>query len=145
MWKEHCAETGEALSASGGSGAGLGETDASIRSTQMKILHKNGFTADERRECAGTIRKNTITSIQQLIIGCQELQYMFEKNFEAKAKAVMDISDANSVSSTHIDYIEDLWKVVKRARTQDFAAALPDVANQRLRDFLRIQRPSKRL
>ena len=82
MWKEHCAETGEALSASGGSGAGLGETDASIRSTQMKILHKNGFTADERRECAGTIRKNTITSIQQLIIGCQELQYMFEKNFE---------------------------------------------------------------
>ncbi|KAJ3042067.1 Guanine nucleotide-binding protein alpha-2 subunit [Rhizophlyctis rosea] len=71
---------------------GGGESGKSTIVKQMKIIHQNGYTREEMLAFKPTIYKNTIDSIQALIMGIRNLGLAFEKpENETVASRLMSI------------------------------------------------------
>mmetsp|Transcript_27724 Transcript_27724/g.51706 ORF Transcript_27724/g.51706 Transcript_27724/m.51706 type:complete len:166 (-) Transcript_27724:1428-1925(-) len=95
---------------------GAGECGKSTIIKQMKILHKGGFTQEEKTEQIGVIRANTVHAMQQLITGCNELQFAFDDKEQEWTKEVESIHETNSLSESQMSAIENLWKESKAIR-----------------------------
>uniref|UniRef100_A0A7S3YYY0 G-protein alpha subunit n=1 Tax=Lotharella globosa TaxID=91324 RepID=A0A7S3YYY0_9EUKA len=104
---------------------GAGECGKSTIIKQMKILHKGGFTDEEKIEQMRIIRANTVHAMQQLITGCNELQFAFDEKEQEWTKEVEAIQETDKLTEGQILAIENLWKeskAIKRAveRRSDF-------------------------
>ncbi len=67
---------------------------------QMKILHRNGFSKEERAKFRHVVRANTIESIQQLIRACSELKIEFDSKDRAHADTAMALRSAASTAES---------------------------------------------
>ncbi|GAB5373353.1 hypothetical protein AAMO2058_001743900 [Amorphochlora amoebiformis] len=89
---------------------GAGECGKSTILKQMKILHKGGFTKEERDEQIGIIRSNTIDSMKQLILGCLDLQLAIEEKWEAFADDFLKIDNDRMLSLYERDMVISIWE-----------------------------------
>lgn len=58
--------------------AGTGECGKSTILKQMKILHLDGFTDEEKAQYRLTILQNTVESIQALLQACESMNLRFD-------------------------------------------------------------------
>jgi hypothetical protein len=74
---------------------GCGECGKSTILKQMKILHKNGFTSDEKKSQHELVYKNVLQSIQALCRACFDLEIGFGSN--ETWKLASDIANFDSL------------------------------------------------
>jgi len=89
---------------------GAGECGKSTILKQMKILHLNGFTEEEKKNYRPLIHRNTLESMQTLCAACEQLQipYAILDN-KRRATKVMGLPTQNIQLDVAAD-IKALWK-----------------------------------
>jgi len=91
---------------------GSGDSGKSTIAKQMKIIHLDGFSEEERRSYRTSIANNVLGSIRTLIHQCWKFGYVFEKNNESRAQKIMDIPRETEpyISSELAEDIMCLWQ-----------------------------------
>jgi len=109
---------------------GAGECGKSTILKQMKILHLNGFTEDEKKNYRPLIFRNTLESIQTLCAACEQLQipYAILDN-KRRATNIMKLRPENPPMDIAKD-IKALWKedAIQRAYSRNNEFHLLDSA-----------------
>lgn len=67
--------------------AGAGESGKSTFFKQMKILHKDGFSEEERLTYKEVIHSNTVLNMKTLINGAELLEHELEDNVKVGTAA----------------------------------------------------------
>jgi GTPase SAR1 family protein len=123
---------------------GAGECGKSTILKQMKILHKNGFTDDDRRECAVIIYANILQAVQAL---CQAVKDL-DLKFSSQANSVLAdqvLSLRQLTPGTHvIQAFQQLWSDsgVQRAFSRQNEFNFLDSAPYFLNSLQRVLQPN---
>uniref|UniRef100_A0A6U2ZPA3 Uncharacterized protein n=1 Tax=Paramoeba aestuarina TaxID=180227 RepID=A0A6U2ZPA3_9EUKA len=90
---------------------GAGESGKSTIFKQMRILHLNGFTDEDRQGYKATIYNNTIGSMRVLVSACQELEVEVEDRHKEVVDRIYsgDHYFQGQITSQIADDIESLW------------------------------------
>jgi len=91
---------------------GAGDSGKSTIAKQMKIIHLDGFSSDERSSYKTAIANNVLTSIRTLIHQCTKFGYHLERGNENRAQRILDIPRDKEPNVT-VDLGEDitaLWR-----------------------------------
>eukprot|EP00002_Diphylleia_rotans_P036018 TRINITY_DN78_c0_g1_i1.p1 TRINITY_DN78_c0_g1~~TRINITY_DN78_c0_g1_i1.p1 ORF type:complete len:352 (-),score=102.98 TRINITY_DN78_c0_g1_i1:352-1407(-) len=91
---------------------GAGESGKSTIVKQMKIIHQEGYTAEERASFKEVIHSNTIQSMKSLISNAEKLGVKIETpENEARALKIADLQSSGEAWSAEIGKdIQELWK-----------------------------------
>src|ERR1700709_1679535 len=88
---------------------GAGECGKSTILKQMKILHQNGFTKEERQNSIEIIRGNILQSNHSLIQACAHLQIELENTTNAEiANELMEMKEIFP-SDNIVRMVQSLW------------------------------------
>lgn len=119
---------------------GAGECGKSTILKQMKILHLNGFSEEEKKNYRPLCWKNTLESIQSLIQACETLQIAFEKKDSLELAQKIMSAPLNNVPLTLKPDIKALWKDagIRRARERSNEFHLLDSADYFLDEIDRV-------
>ncbi|KAG2222237.1 hypothetical protein INT45_010650 [Circinella minor] len=104
---------------------GSGESGKSTIVKQMKIIHQNGYTADELMAWRGAVYKNLIESAHTLIAGVRKFDYNFEEEknqYHAQQILEYKLSNKNMeepICSEIAIAIASIWKDAIVARLLD--------------------------
>mmetsp|Transcript_41306 Transcript_41306/g.106905 ORF Transcript_41306/g.106905 Transcript_41306/m.106905 type:complete len:352 (-) Transcript_41306:3705-4760(-) len=90
---------------------GAGESGKSTFFKQMKILHKDGFSEEERLSYKEVIHSNTVLNMKTLINGAETLEKDLEEEVKESADIVLEEeTSAGYVLSPEIaEHIKKLW------------------------------------
>jgi GTPase SAR1 family protein len=88
---------------------GAGESGKSTIAKQVRLIHLEGFTDDERAYFRMAIQKNTIQGIQELIRGCEEWDYPFEDSDSKYVDLIMEVDEPYNFTENIRDAIKHLW------------------------------------
>lgn len=91
---------------------GAGDSGKSTIAKQMKIIHLDGFTDEERLSYKTTIANNILTSIRTLIHQCTKFGYKLNPANESRAQRIIDIPrDQEPVVTKELaDAVTNLWQ-----------------------------------
>eukprot|EP00002_Diphylleia_rotans_P036020 TRINITY_DN78_c0_g2_i2.p1 TRINITY_DN78_c0_g2~~TRINITY_DN78_c0_g2_i2.p1 ORF type:complete len:237 (-),score=56.67 TRINITY_DN78_c0_g2_i2:14-724(-) len=91
---------------------GAGESGKSTIVKQMKIIHQEGYTAEERASFKEVIYSNTIQSMKSLITNAEKLGVKIETpENEERALKISDLQSSGEAWSAEIGKdIQELWK-----------------------------------
>jgi len=70
---------------------GAGDSGKSTIAKQMKIIHLDGFTEEERASYKTAISNNVLTSIRTLVNQSKKFNYTLSKANESRAQKILDI------------------------------------------------------
>lgn len=85
---------------------GAGESGKSTIAKQMRIIHLNGFTDEERLSFKSIVHNNILTSMQNIVKFCREKDISLP---EQPADLIAN-SDQNTFTAKEVDAIKQLWK-----------------------------------
>lgn len=91
---------------------GAGDSGKSTIAKQMKIIHLDGFSEEERVSYRTAIANNVLTSVRTLIHQCNKFGYHLSKGNESRAQKIIDIPrDQEPVVTPQLaDDIANLWQ-----------------------------------
>jgi len=91
---------------------GAGDSGKSTVAKQMKIIHLDGFTDEERASYKTAISNNVLTSIRTLIHQCSKFNYVLSTTNESRAQKILDIPrDQDPVVTRELgDDVLNLWQ-----------------------------------
>jgi hypothetical protein len=89
---------------------GSGESGKSTILKQMKILHCNGYSDNERIQMKSLIFNNTLSSIQQLLSAVERFGYNYTnpKN-QQYAQKIQELYELTTITSEFVQQIQSLW------------------------------------
>jgi len=118
---------------------GAGESGKSTIAKQMKILHLNGFTDEERRDFKPIIWSNTIGSIRVLVEAAQNMNISIE-NKETAQHVLEEDYFGGELSPNIVNDVKILWrdKGIKQAFVRSNEFQLNDSAEYYLNEIDRI-------
>jgi len=88
---------------------GAGECGKSTILKQMQILHKNGFSLEDKKRFAPLVQYNTLQSIQALCYACHQFNIALQSPIaQAWSEAILKMSSHDSVIPAK-DMIKGLW------------------------------------
>lgn len=121
---------------------GTGECGKSTVVKQMKIIHGQGYSADERRSFIPLIYQNIIDSMSSLIRAMQQLKIDFQ-NPDLEPLAVAFLASADEIDEPPFDDIKRFWDdsglQVAYSRRREYQ--LPDSTKYYLDDLYRVVGP----
>jgi GTPase SAR1 family protein len=85
---------------------GPGESGKSTIAKQMRIIHLNGFTDEEKLSFKPIVHNNILTSMQNIVKFCREKDISLP---EQPANLIVN-SDQNTFTAKEVDAIKQLWK-----------------------------------
>jgi guanine nucleotide-binding protein G(i) subunit alpha len=88
---------------------GAGESGKSTIAKQMKIIHLDGFSEEERLSYKSIIYNNTITSMKNLIRAIDDLKLNLLEETKPHAETIL-ASDATHFGAAEAEAIKALWK-----------------------------------
>lgn len=88
---------------------GAGESGKSTIAKQMKIIHLNGFTDQERETYTSIIFQNCIGSMSALVQAAAELDIEISAENKAAAQRVVNLGDAEPMTPEIANDIKALW------------------------------------
>eukprot|EP00007_Cunea_sp_BSH-02190019_P002334 CAMPEP_0174232278 /NCGR_PEP_ID=MMETSP0417-20130205/2605_1 /TAXON_ID=242541 /ORGANISM="Mayorella sp, Strain BSH-02190019" /LENGTH=336 /DNA_ID=CAMNT_0015310297 /DNA_START=75 /DNA_END=1082 /DNA_ORIENTATION=+ len=88
---------------------GAGESGKSTIAKQMKIIHLNGFTDQERETYASIIFQNCIGSMSALVQAAAELDIEISAENKAAAQRIVNLGDAEPMTPEIANDIKALW------------------------------------
>jgi len=90
---------------------GAGECGKSTILKQMKIINMDGFTDEDIKQARELVFKNTVDSIQALIMACKELKIPFgSTEIHSKADELMAIDSSDVIPMSIANDIFEVWK-----------------------------------
>lgn len=91
---------------------GAGECGKSTILKQMKILHKNGFTDQEKQQAKELAYRNTMESVQTLLRACLDLSIKYDSPEVQKQSVKLLEVDRNDGTLQYDlkDDVKELWK-----------------------------------
>eukprot|EP01128_Nolandella_sp_AFSM9_P007225 TRINITY_DN3901_c0_g1_i1.p1 TRINITY_DN3901_c0_g1~~TRINITY_DN3901_c0_g1_i1.p1 ORF type:complete len:361 (+),score=87.39 TRINITY_DN3901_c0_g1_i1:59-1084(+) len=91
---------------------GAGESGKSTIMKQVKVIHLNGFSSDEKRMFKQAIERNVIQNMQMLIEACELWELEVKKTKLAEFISDLDETDSDSfcLNEEVRDAIKTLWK-----------------------------------
>jgi len=91
---------------------GAGDSGKSTIAKQMKIIHLDGFNAEERLGYKTTIANNILTAMRTLIHQANKFEYQISKANESRAQAIISMPrDQEPVVTREIgESVSILWK-----------------------------------
>ena len=92
--------------------AGTGESGKSTFIKQMRIIHGQGYTEDDRRGYTKLVYQNIFQAIQALCRAMKNLNIQFEveMNIEnAKVVLNVDYETVTSLDKNYVEAIRSLW------------------------------------
>ncbi|KAF7363677.1 Heterotrimeric G-protein alpha subunit [Mycena sanguinolenta] len=100
---------------------GLSGSGKSTVMKQMKILHQQGYTADERLALRPTIHQNAVDSAQAIVhaLSTCGLQNLLEKSHRHLPEAILEADREAPLSRETADAVEELWRDPVVARLLD--------------------------
>jgi len=118
---------------------GAGESGKSTIAKQMKIIHLDGFTEEERRDYKSIIFSNVVGSIRVLVENAQKFEYHIRAEDAAKRVLEEDYFTGDLTRSIAKD-IKDLWQdaSIKKAFARSSEFQLNDSAEYYFTDIERI-------
>ncbi|KAK7043975.1 Guanine nucleotide-binding protein alpha-2 subunit [Paramarasmius palmivorus] len=130
---------------------GAGESGKSTIVKQMKIIHKNGFTADERKAYTQIVYSNVLESIHAIITMLRKHHLDVDLEYENRplTDVIMDykVDESNGFSLTEevAQAIDKVWKdpvVAKMLEERGSEFYLMDTADHFFNGILRIGSPT---
>eukprot|EP01118_Nematostelium_gracile_P017214 TRINITY_DN728_c0_g1_i1.p1 TRINITY_DN728_c0_g1~~TRINITY_DN728_c0_g1_i1.p1 ORF type:complete len:356 (-),score=73.00 TRINITY_DN728_c0_g1_i1:85-1122(-) len=88
---------------------GTGESGKSTIAKQMKIIHLQGFTEDERLTYKSIIYNNMITSMKSLLVANRDLGIGLEPELSESANAIKNCENQAELRSV-VPHIRALWQ-----------------------------------
>jgi len=89
---------------------GAGESGKSTIAKQMKIIHLDGFSKDERQTYKSIIYNNVLTSMKSLINATNDLKIPLEGESKAVARRILENeSSYGSLPTDLVNDIKNLW------------------------------------
>ena len=76
----------------------------------MKVLHKGGFSEDERKSYLSTIHHNILSSMQTLIAACSTLDIPLSDDIRPVANAFEEMNPHDNLNVAHSADIKKLWQ-----------------------------------
>jgi GTPase SAR1 family protein len=86
---------------------GAGESGKSTIAKQMKIIHLQGFTEEERLSYKAVIYSNLIGSMRSLVVACEMLDFAIQ---DKAAADLVQTTDTTAVSEEVAQAIKTLWR-----------------------------------
>jgi len=124
---------------------GAGDSGKSTVAKQMKIIHLDGFTEEERISYKTAISNNVLTSIRTLIHQCAKFNYTLSKANESRAQKILDIPrDQDPVVTRELgDDVLHLWQdpAVKDTFARSSEYQLNDSTSYYFENIARIAQP----
>jgi len=88
---------------------GAGESGKSTIAKQVRLIHLEGFSDDERAYFRVAIHKNTIQGMQELVQGCAAWGYALDDGAKPLAQRVIDVDEPYTLTDQLRDAIKSLW------------------------------------
>jgi len=110
---------------------GAGECGKSTILKQMKIINAAGFSEDEENEARELVFKNTLDSIQTLIMACKDLQIPWENDGSQElADKLMAVDSSANIPLNIASDIKTVWgdEACKKAKKRENEFHLLDSA-----------------
>jgi len=124
---------------------GAGDSGKSTVAKQMKIIHLDGFSEEERASYKTAISNNVLTSIRTLIHQCSKFNYALSKANESRAQKILDIPrDQDPVVTRELgDDVLNLWQdpAIKSTYERSNEYQLNDSTNYYFENISRISQP----
>jgi len=124
---------------------GAGDSGKSTIAKQMKIIHLDGFSEEERKSYKTAISNNVLTSIRTLIHQCTKFNYALSKGNESRAQKILDIPrDQEPVISRELgEDVLNLWQdpAIKTTYGRSSEYQLNDSTNYYFEHITRISQP----
>jgi hypothetical protein len=89
---------------------GTGESGKSTFIKQMKIIHGNGFSDDDKKHGLKYIYQNILTSVQNLINAMQQLQIEYERHENIEAARLLSEISVRDIS-THTSFYPSVNRI----------------------------------
>jgi GTPase SAR1 family protein len=89
---------------------GAGESGKSTIAKQMKIIHLDGFTEEEKLYYKSIIHNNSITAMRSLCQACKDLEIGISPESESLANTIMEQEQGGSLTPELADTIKRLWE-----------------------------------
>jgi len=102
---------------------GAGDSGKSTIAKQMKIIHLDGFTEEERAGFKTTIANNILTAMRTLIHQANKFEYRLSTGNESRAQSIVSIprDQEPAITKDICEIVSSLW--VDPAIKQSFARA----------------------
>jgi GTPase SAR1 family protein len=88
---------------------GAGESGKSTIAKQVRLIHLEGFTEDERAYFRMAIHKNTIQGMQELVRGCEEWEYPFDDSAQKWVDLILEVDEPYTLTDNVRDAVKFLW------------------------------------
>eukprot|EP01128_Nolandella_sp_AFSM9_P005668 TRINITY_DN2790_c0_g1_i1.p1 TRINITY_DN2790_c0_g1~~TRINITY_DN2790_c0_g1_i1.p1 ORF type:complete len:373 (+),score=96.57 TRINITY_DN2790_c0_g1_i1:68-1120(+) len=88
---------------------GAGESGKSTIAKQVRLIHLEGFSDDERVYFRMAIQKNTLQGVQELIRGCEEWDYPFDDEASKYVSLLMEVDEPYTFTDDIRTAIKYLW------------------------------------
>lgn len=125
---------------------GAGDSGKSTIAKQMKIIHLEGFSEEEKKSYKTAIANNILTAIRTLIHQCTKFNYSLSKANEATAQKILDIPrDQDPVITPELgEYIIALWQdtAIKDTFLRSNEYQLNDSTSYYFENITRIAQPT---
>jgi len=124
---------------------GAGDSGKSTVAKQMKIIHLDGFSEEERASYKTAISNNVLTSIRTLIHQCSKFNYTLSKANESRAQKILDIPrDQDPVVTRELgEDVASLWQdpAIKDTYARSNEYQLNDSTSYYFDNIARISQP----
>lgn len=117
---------------------GAGESGKTTILRQMKLIHDNGYSQEEKEYYKEIVQSNVMSSMRQILIGMEKLGIIIPDRLESYKQAVIDED-----SPINFDAVRELWKEssVKEAVTRSREYQLIDSATYFLDNLAKVSQP----
>eukprot|EP00301_Raphidiophrys_heterophryoidea_P013045 c20383_g1_i1.p1 GENE.c20383_g1_i1~~c20383_g1_i1.p1 ORF type:complete len:349 (-),score=63.55 c20383_g1_i1:302-1348(-) len=122
---------------------GAGESGKSTIFKQMRIIHKDGYTDDERKAFVSTVHHNCLQNMKDLINAANKFGNQFDASEKADAQVILDCSNQQLITVELVPVLKNLWKSQPIQKTYEIRSQfqLADSAEYYFRDVERIGEP----
>jgi len=124
---------------------GAGDSGKSTIAKQMKIIHLEGFTEEERKSYKTSIAHNILTAIRTLLLQCAKFDYHLSTTNESRAQKILDIPrDQEPVITQDLGVdVQALWQdpAIKSTYERASEYQLNDSTNYYFENITRISQP----
>jgi len=125
---------------------GTGESGKSTFIKQMRIIHGNGYSEEDKRQHIRLVYQNVFMAMQAMIRAMDTLEIPYGNNSsEEKANVVraIDYENVSSFEEPYVSYISDLWEDqgIQEAYDRRREFQLTDSAKYYLNDVRRLSAP----
>jgi len=122
---------------------GAGESGKSTIFKQMRIIHKDGYSEEERKAFVSTVHHNCLQNMKDLVNAASKLGIQFDPSEKGDPSLILECSNQQLVTLELAPVIKRLWKsqAIQQTYEQRNQFQLADSAEYYFREIDRLSAP----